>query len=191
METKTPDTWGHSGAPFWPPPRGRQSRLWRYVNKHLRRSPQGLLSKIGASFGAVKSMHGIRDAETNHWDQWMTAGIAETFQLGVLIYIKACYIQNLDGVWTNIRSRSRNIQFGLNPRLLLLRCCQRCCKGHVMSRSSLLANRFHAETEDRFAFTWYRCEISYRSEILAPVQEPGWTHAGVTHAGMKFWVGIM
>ena len=31
----------------------------------------------------------------------------------------------------------------------------------------------HAETGGRFAFTWYRCEISYRSEILAPVQEPG------------------
>ena len=26
----------------------------------------------------------------------------------------------------------------------------------------------------RLAFTWYRCEISYRSEILAPVQQPGW-----------------
>ena len=25
-----------------------------------------------------------------------------------------------------------------------------------------------------FRVTWYRCEISYRSEILAPVQQPGW-----------------
>ena len=40
---------------------------------------------MGAIFGAVKSMHGIRDAEANHRGQWMTAGIAETFQLGVLI----------------------------------------------------------------------------------------------------------
>lgn len=40
---------------------------------------------MGASFGAVKSIHGIRDAETNHRDQWMTAGIAETFQLRALI----------------------------------------------------------------------------------------------------------
>ena len=38
-----------------------------------------------ASFGAVKSIHGIRDAETNHRDQWMIAGIAEAFQLGALI----------------------------------------------------------------------------------------------------------
>ena len=43
----------------------------------------------------------------------------------------------------------------------------------------------------RFAFTWYRCEISYRSEILAPVQQPGWTHAGVTRAGMTFCGSIM
>ena len=40
---------------------------------------------MGASFGAVKSMQGIRDAETNHRDQWTTVGIAETFQLGILI----------------------------------------------------------------------------------------------------------
>ena len=38
----------------------------------------------------------------------------------------------------------------------------------------------------RFAFTWYRSEISYPSEIFAPVQEPGWTHAGVTCASMTF-----
>ena len=40
-------------------------------------------------------------------------------------------------------------------------------------------DRFHTETGEGFAFTWYRCEI-YRSKILAPVQQPGWTHAGVT-----------
>ena len=45
-------------------------------------------------------------------------------------------------------------------------------------------------TGGRFAFTWYRCEISYRSEILAPVQQPGWTQAGVTRANMTF-CGIM
>ena len=41
------------------------------------------------------------------------------------------------------------------------------------------------------AFTWYRCAFSYRSEILAPVQQPGWTHAGVTRAGMTFCGVIM
>ena len=46
--------------------------------------------------------------------------------------------------------------------------------------------RLHTETGGRFAFTWYRNEISYRNEILAPVQEPWWTHAGMTRAGMKF-----
>ena len=35
-------------------------------------------------------------------------------------------------------------------------------------------HRFPTETCGRFAFTWYRCEISYRSEILAPAQQPGW-----------------
>ena len=45
--------------------------------------------------------------------------------------------------------------------------------------SPVPGNRFHTETVGRFAFTWYRCEISYRREILAPVQEPGWTHVGV------------
>ena len=35
------------------------------------------------------------------------------------------------------------------------------------TRSSPPADRFHTETGGRFAFTWYRCEISYWSEILA------------------------
>ena len=59
------------------------------------------------------------------------------------------------------------------------------------TRSRVPADRFHTETGGRFAFTWYRCEISYRSEILAPVQQPGWTHAGVTRAGMTFCGGII
>ena len=42
-----------------------------------------------------------------------------------------------------------------------------------------------------FAFTWYCCEISYRSEIFARVQEPGWTHAGVTCGRMTLCGGIM
>ena len=37
----------------------------------------------------------------------------------------------------------------------------------------------------------HRCEISYRSEILAPVQQTGWTHAWVTRAWMTFCGGIM
>ena len=41
------------------------------------------------------------------------------------------------------------------------------------TRSSLPANWFHTETSGRFAFTWYRCKISYGSEILAPVREQG------------------
>ena len=41
------------------------------------------------------------------------------------------------------------------------------------THSSLPADRFHTETDGHFAFTRYRCEISYWSEILAPVQERG------------------
>ena len=37
---------------------------------------------------------------------------------------------------------------------------------------------FRPKRVGRLAFTWYRCKISYRSEILAPLQEPGWTQAG-------------
>ena len=48
------------------------------------------------------------------------------------------------------------------------------------TRCSLLADRFHTEKCGRFLFTWYRCEISCLSEILAPVQQPGWTHAGLS-----------
>ena len=40
-------------------------------------------------------------------------------------------------------------------------------------RSSLPADRFHTDMSGHFAFTRYRCEISYRSEILALVQQPG------------------
>ena len=47
------------------------------------------------------------------------------------------------------------------------------------------------ETGGRFVFTLNRREISYRSEILAPAQEPRWTHAGVTRASMTFCGGIM
>ena len=57
------------------------------------------------------------------------------------------------------------------------------------TRSSLPADRFHTETSGRFAFTWYRYVSSYWSEILAPVQQPGWTQAGVTRAGMTFCAG--
>ena len=42
----------------------------------------------------------------------------------------------------------------------------------------------------RFSFTGYPSEILYWSEILAPEQQPGWTHAGVTRAGMTFCGGI-
>ena len=56
-----------------------------------------------------------------------------------------------------------------------------CSKSQTLTyatRSSLPTDRFHTEASVRFAFTWYRCEISYRSEILAPVQQLGLTHAG-------------
>ena len=55
------------------------------------------------------------------------------------------------------------------------------------TRSSLPADRFHTEIGGRFAFTWYRCEISYQGEILTPVREPGWIHAWVTRAGITFF----
>ena len=59
------------------------------------------------------------------------------------------------------------------------------------TRSSQPADWFHTETCGHFAFTWCRCEISYRSAILAPVQQPGWTHTWVTRTGMTFSGGIM
>ena len=57
--------------------------------------------------------------------------------------------------------------------------------------SSLPADQFHTETGCCFAFTWYHCKFLYWSEILAPVQEPEWAHAGVTCAGITFCGGIM
>ena len=38
---------------------------------------------------------------------------------------------------------------------------------------------------------WYRYEISYGSEILAPVQQPRWIYADVTRAGTTFRLGII
>ena len=38
---------------------------------------------------------------------------------------------------------------------------------------SLPADRFHTETGDRFAFTWYCCEILYRSENSRPSTRTG------------------
>ena len=46
------------------------------------------------------------------------------------------------------------------------------------TRASPSADRFHTKKGGRFAFTGYRCEIL--------VQQPGWTHALVTRAGVKF-----
>ena len=45
------------------------------------------------------------------------------------------------------------------------------------THSSLLADRFHTKMRGRFVFTLYHCEISYRSEILTPVEQLGWTPA--------------
>ena len=53
------------------------------------------------------------------------------------------------------------------------------------------ADQFHTEAGGRIAFAWYRCEILYQSEILAPAQQPGWTHDGVTRTGMTFCGGII
>ena len=41
------------------------------------------------------------------------------------------------------------------------------------TRFSPPADHFHSETRGHFAFTWYRCEISYWSEILTLLQQPG------------------
>ena len=59
------------------------------------------------------------------------------------------------------------------------------------THSSLPADWFHTEMSGCFMCTWYCCKILYWGEILAPVQQSGWTHAGVTHTGMTFCGGIM
>ena len=43
---------------------------------------------------------------------------------------------------------------------------------------------------NRWSFRVYMIPLR-DNEILAPVQQPGWTHAGVTRAGMTFCGGIM
>ena len=60
------------------------------------------------------------------------------------------------------------------------------CKHYACTTSSSLpADWFHTEMSGRFTFTWYWCKISYQSEILTPVQQRGWTHAGVTHTDIN------
>ena len=51
------------------------------------------------------------------------------------------------------------------------------------TRSSLSADRFHTETGGRFVFTWYRCEISYWSEILARYENRGELARGGSRRG--------
>ena len=58
------------------------------------------------------------------------------------------------------------------------------------SHLGLPANRFHTETSGRFVFTWYRCKISYRSDILAPVREPGWTHGDWRRHDILWWYHV-
>ena len=115
---------------FLASPKGKTIPFMTVCQWTFKRVPiRFILSKMGASFRAFKSIHGIRDAETNHRDQWMTAGIAETFQLRALIE-GLLYTE----FWRclNKLDLALEIQFGLNPRLLLLHYCQRCCKGHVI-----------------------------------------------------------
>ena len=58
------------------------------------------------------------------------------------------------------------------------------------TRSNIPANRFHTETSGLFAFTWYRYEISYRSEILAPVRTRGKLMPGRLAPAWHFCGGI-
>ena len=66
------------------------------------------------------------------------------------------------------------------------------------SKSQTLRMRYPFQSTGRptshrngWSFTWYSSEILYRSEILAPVQEPWSTQARVTRAGMAFCGGIV
>ena len=71
------------------------------------------------------------------------------------------------------------------------RVIQNCKHYTCATRSSLPADWFHTELCGCFKFTWYCCEISYWSEILAPVQQPGWTHTWVIRAVVTFCGSIM
>ena len=53
------------------------------------------------------------------------------------------------------------------------------------THSSLSADWFHPETCGQFAFTWYRCEISYQSEILTPATRVN------SHQGNLPWHDIL
>ena len=57
--------------------------------------------------------------------------------------------------------------------------------------SSLPRNRFYTETSGCSSFTLYCCEISYRNESFALVQQPGLTRAGMTCSGTTFSSDIM
>lgn len=57
------------------------------------------------------------------------------------------------------------------------------------THSSPQADGFHTETI--FFIGRYHCKISYRSEIRTPVQQPRWTHAGVTRASVTSCGDIM
>lgn len=45
----------------------------------------------------------------------------------------------------------------------------------------------HTKTRGYSVFTWHCCGISYRNEILPPVQKPGWTGTRMTFSGSIMW----
>ena len=66
-------------------------------------------------------------------------------------------------------SRYLKVHFSWQNTLLIQTRKHYACATH----SSLPADRFHTETGDRFAFTWYCCEILYRSENSRPSTRTG------------------
>ena len=102
--------------------------------------------------------------ENSHWREFHTS-MAFLFRIAITCCLHDDWVISYLVIWryTSCWWNKREIQHNA--------CATRC---------SLLADRFHTETCGRFLFTWYRCEISCLSEILAPVQQPGWTHAGLS-----------
>ena len=92
--------------------------------------------------------------ENSHWCEFhtrMTFLFCITYWLGHFIscYLKVCTLQYVDKIHVWFKNKNHK------------------CYAWA-THSSVLADRFHTEPGGCFAFTWYRCKISNRSEIIAP-----------------------
>ena len=136
--------------------------------------------------GLVRVHNVVALWEVGLYDDWSSNVLVCVSFLWRLVFtsnLGGVYMRKLAPVWVSYRYDFLILYRGYRMTGLF-HIWSRYLKVHFMlikcthdSKSRTL-DWFHTETGGCFMFTWYCCEISYWSEILAPVRQPEWTHPG-------------